>query len=269
MASFRLVRRIQGAALVFTTLICARAVAADDAEALIKHGIQLRKEGKDREALSEFQRALAIRETPRALAQVGLAEEALGLWLPSEQHLSAAVKQGDDPWIKKNRAVLNEALAGAAGHIGTVEIWGEPAGAEIIINGNPAGKLPNVAPVRVLAGACSLVAHADGYDELSRTLRVNAGDLVRENVQLVPSPAPRRRALSDSALRPQAKDGAPPMVNAGAGTAAPAPEEASGLTGKWWFWTALGVVVAGGIVGAILLTRPQGRIGCPQGVECP
>jgi hypothetical protein len=41
----------------------------------------------------------------------------------------------------------------------------------------------------------------------------------------------------------------------------PAPAEQTSIDQpiykKWWFWTGVGVVVAGGIVTAILLTRPS------------
>src|SRR6185295_19111982 len=49
-----------------------------DAEALLQHGVELRRQGRDREALEEFQHAAAIKRTPRAVAQIGMAEVALG-----------------------------------------------------------------------------------------------------------------------------------------------------------------------------------------------
>ena len=44
-----------------------------DAEALIQHGIELRKAGDDRGALSAFERAFSLTGSARALAQMALA----------------------------------------------------------------------------------------------------------------------------------------------------------------------------------------------------
>ena len=49
------------------------------AEAAISKGIELRRQGRDRDALTEFQKAVGLHKTPRAVAQVALAEQALGL----------------------------------------------------------------------------------------------------------------------------------------------------------------------------------------------
>src|SRR5215471_3743382 len=92
--------------VIALALVVAQPAMAEDAEALVKRGVELRKKGHDREALAEFQKALAIRETPRVLAQIGLAEYALGLWLPAEEHLNGALHHPSDPWIQRNRAAL-------------------------------------------------------------------------------------------------------------------------------------------------------------------
>jgi hypothetical protein len=253
--------RVAVFAIVF---LLAGASVAEDVEAIVKRGIELRRKGDDQAALAEFKRALAIKETPRVRAQVGLAEQALGLWLSAEEHLASAVKAERDPWVTRNRSALDSALAAIGAHLGTVEIWGGPAGAEVVINGTPAGKLPSAGPVRVIAGACSLLVRADGYQDTARTLQVGAGELVRDNVQLIPSVSPSRAVAAVTR--------APPPTETLAVATPPAEQPADehrGVTGKWWFWTAVGVVVAGGIAAAFLVTRPRGGLDCPSGAVCP
>jgi hypothetical protein len=48
-------------------------------------------------------------------------------------------------------------------------------------------------------------------------------------------------------------------------------DEPRSLTGRWWFWTGIGVVVAGGVVAAIALgSGGSAKIpSCPTGVTCP
>jgi hypothetical protein len=178
------------ACLVLCAPLVAHAAGGDD-DAIIKRGVELRRKSQDREALAEFQRALAIRETPRVIAQIGLAEDALGLWLSAEEHLTRALRNQSDPWIVRNVAPLRQALTAVSEHIGSVEIWGEPAGAAVVINGKVVGALHPAAVARVAAGTCTVVVRAEGYEELTRSIQVKAGVLVRENVQLVPTSSRR------------------------------------------------------------------------------
>src|SRR5580704_12825575 len=73
--------------------------ATPNDEALIAEGIALREQGRDREALELFVRAAALAASPRATAQIGLAQQALGHWVEAEAGLRTALEQGTDPWI--------------------------------------------------------------------------------------------------------------------------------------------------------------------------
>jgi hypothetical protein len=48
----------------------------------------------------------------------------------------------------------------------------------------------------------------------------------------------------------------------------PPPAESSPFYTRWWFWTAVGVVVAGGVVAALVLSGGTTKPGCPTGVMC-
>ena len=102
--------------------------AADDEEALIRRGVELRKRGDDRAALQELQRAYQVARSPRAAAQLGFAEQALAMWPQAETHVSESLRAKDDPWINKNRAVVEESLRTIRAHVGRIEISGRPAG---------------------------------------------------------------------------------------------------------------------------------------------
>jgi Flp pilus assembly protein TadD len=77
-------------------------LVAAQGEDLIAHGIELRNTQRDHEALTVFQRATAEQRTPRAVAQLGLCEHALGMWVEAESHLQEALRATQDPWIVKN-----------------------------------------------------------------------------------------------------------------------------------------------------------------------
>jgi hypothetical protein len=161
---------------------------AEDAEGLIKRGVELRKAGRDGEALELFKRAHDVAPAPRSLAQMGLAEQALGSWPDAEAHLAQALASRKDPWIAKNVAVLQDALAAVGQHLGSLEVLGKPAGAEVLLDGRVVAKLPLAEPLRVTAGTVPVELRAPGYLPLVRTVTVVAGQLTRESVTLQPVP---------------------------------------------------------------------------------
>jgi hypothetical protein len=163
--------------------------APDDAtaDALIARGVELREKGRDDEALAVFKRALAKTPSPRAHAQVALAEQALGLWLAAERDLEASLAAETDGWIAKNRAALEGALAVVRRHIGSLEVRGT-AGAEVVLDGVRLGTLPASAPFRVEAGKRTLELRAKGFHSTARSIEVPAGAVARETVTLVALP---------------------------------------------------------------------------------
>jgi hypothetical protein len=250
--------------------------AGDDVDAIVSHGVQLRKEGKDREALAEFQRAAQLSRTPRVAGQIGLAEMALGIWLAGEVHLQEALGHDGDPWVRKNRAALEKALATTSAHLGTVEVWGTPAGAEVIMNGQAVGTYPMAKGVRLNVGPVTVTVRAPGYEAATRTLQVFAEQLTRENVDLSASPAAvDLSAKRDLAIAPRSvapvrpaddsivkRDGVPPATVPSS--------ESQPLFKKWWFWTIVGVALAGGAVAAVTLLGNRDQIpSCPMNVNCP
>ncbi|MBX3185533.1 MAG: hypothetical protein KF819_00905 [Labilithrix sp.] len=166
--------------------LSASARADDDAESLIARGIELREKGKDDEALALFKRAYAKAPSPRARAQVALAEQALGLWVAAESDLIESLSAGSDPWIVKNRAALEGALAVVRRHVGSLEVRGTD-GAEIVLDGVLLGTLPS-SPFRVEAGRRTLEIRAKGFHATTRAIEVPPGGIARESVTLVELP---------------------------------------------------------------------------------
>jgi hypothetical protein len=173
----------------------AQARAADsggggEEEAALRRGFELREKGKDEAALAEFQHAYDLKKGARARAQMALAEQALGRWIDAEAHLAEALQRTSDPWIGRNRALLEQALGEIRQHIGSLELSGGTPGAEVRVNGRVAGKMPLAGPLRVEAGSVSLEIRAAGYLPVVRTINVPANGLAREPITLVAASAP-------------------------------------------------------------------------------
>jgi tetratricopeptide (TPR) repeat protein len=134
----------------------------------IRHGIALREAGDDAAALLEFQHAFDQSHRPLALAQMGLAEQALGHWADAEAHLRAALAAQGDAWIDRHREALQDAYAvivqHAARHVEPVRpVAAPPEPARIpvttappLIHTAPSAR-SNALPIGVAAGAVVLL----------------------------------------------------------------------------------------------------------------
>jgi hypothetical protein len=158
--------------------------ADEDAEALITKGVELREKGKDEEALVLFKKAYAKTPSPRARAQVALAEQALGMWVAAETDLVAALATESDAWITKNRAALDGALGVIRRHIGSLEVRGAD-GAEVLVDGAPVGVASPGASFRVEAGKRTIEVRSKGHHPTTRSVEVPAGGVARETISLV------------------------------------------------------------------------------------
>ena len=242
----------------------------DDAEAAIKKGIELRRRGDDAQALEQFKRAYSLTRWPRALGQMGFAEQALGRWREAEEHLGRALADtsADDGWIKKNRATLERSRAIVAAHLGSLEILGEPVAAEVRVEGRFVGTLPFARPLRVPAGTVGLEVRADGCLATSRLVTIVPGELTRETVTLqrrtAPVPGPGG-TTSGETVDPAM--GASP--HGGSATREPAIARVPGApgagVGTWlrpaaWVTAGAAVVFAGGLVVGLLARRHDSAV---------
>ncbi|HEX2659819.1 MAG TPA: hypothetical protein VHU40_16155 [Polyangia bacterium] len=233
------------------------AALADDAEALIRQGIELRRAGRDAEALEQFRRANQIAPSPRAAAQIGLAEQALGRWLDADGHLRAALAAASDPWIVKNRGTLGTAVIAVGQHLGLLEVLGDPAGASVRVDGLLAGTLPLAQPLRVNLGSVVLEVSADGHIPLTRTLNIASDRLTRESVSLRPLGGARLGGEVSGpgsggvATSPPGADSHPALTveggaSGGGDTGTPAPRAWQRRAAWISVWTGAGLVVVSG-----------------------
>jgi hypothetical protein len=159
------------------------AASDEDDDDAIRHGLELRRQGRDREALVEFQAAYDHSKSSHALAQIGLAEQALGQWPEAEDDVSKALLDAHAPWVRKNRDALNAALAEIRRHLGTLDVLG-PDGAEVLIDGQTVGVLPFTRPVRTTIGQVNVEVRKPGYLPSIRPVTIAAGVLTRERLSL-------------------------------------------------------------------------------------
>jgi hypothetical protein len=240
--------------------LSAGAGAQEPGDDLIERGIELRVEHKDREALEQFKKAYEARPTARALAQIGLAEQALGSWGDAEKHLGEALKASTDPWIAKNRELLAESLRVVAAHLGSLEIECPTAGAELFVNGAKVGELPLQAPVRLDAGTAVVEVRKRGFVTVRRPVEIAAGAVARERVVLVQDMA---------APQPLAPVPAPSVATAPAASRAAAPRASTPVAAYVVGGVGIvGLAIAGTFGGLALSKKGQLSSSCLDAGAC-
>ncbi len=157
-----------GGAAAFGKVARAEGDVASESEAMIQRGIQLRRQRDDAAALESFRQAYAANPTPRALAQIALAEQALGKWVDAERDLSQSMAR-DDVWIRNNMPLLQRALDSIEQHLASLSVTTNVVGAEMWIDGVRVTALPAPA-VRVVAGSAVIEIRAPAYETVRRAI---------------------------------------------------------------------------------------------------
>lgn len=156
------------------------------ASAWIDEGIRLRADRHDDDALALFRRAHEATRSPESLAQIALAEQALGRWVDAERDLASAAGSSADPWIARNRTHLDTALAEIRSHLGALTLRARTPRARVAVNNGDAVALPLAAPLRVEVGTVTVEVRAPGYVSARRVLEVRPQDDLLEEFDLVP-----------------------------------------------------------------------------------
>lgn len=179
--------RVAGALVAVATAIASASAFAQSApdDALVQQGITLRTQGRDAEALALFEQANAQFHTPRSVAQIALAEQALGRWERADRHLREALTFAQDAWITRNRAALEGALSQLQQRLCALELIDGVPGARVRVDGRDIGTLPAASTARLVRGSYTLEVEAEGYYPLRRSIDLN-GASARESVEMRP-----------------------------------------------------------------------------------
>lgn len=221
--------------------------AADSADVLLERGANCMEKADYPCALSMFQRAHEAEPSPRTLAQVGLAEQALERWVDAESHLAAALAQSDNRWLEKRRGVLEDSLERIRARLADLSVTGSPRGAEVVVDGEVVGILPLRRPLRVVAGQHRIAVRSPSFLSAERTKEIMPGAQAVESFELAAVVAPP-----------------PPPVSAPAPVSAPPAAPVPGPVPRWR--QVLGVAAVG--TGAALATLGgvwlwlDGRVSC-------
>jgi hypothetical protein len=240
---------------------------ADETEQLIARAVELRRHGDDQGALPLLRAAYSRGQSPRAAAQLGFVEQALGFWVDAEDHLAEAATAATDPWILDHVSLLDESLTFVHRHVGMVIVDANVVGAAISVDGVLVGRSPLATPAKAATGERWIEARAPGYSVVATTVTVHAGRTTRIAVTLVDPAARGSNVDSASAGSATARTAlGAPMMSAPPASAGAAEANAQALTAtpiyrRWWLWTGVAAVLVG-IGVAVAATRGSDAYPC-------
>jgi hypothetical protein len=183
----------------------------------VARGLELRRERRDAEALALFQSAYSAAAKPMILAQIALAEQALGRWLSAERDLASALGTRD-PWVDANRGVLEKALSVIQSHLSWLAVTTNVESAEVSLDGLKLGSV-RATPWRVTEGVHELALRVADGRSVTRSIEIAGGERAHFHVEvseLASLTAPGQ--LSSSApkpVQPIQSANAPPATNIG------------------------------------------------------
>jgi len=210
-------------------------------ERLIEQGMELRQSGQEEAALPVFEEAAALEpESIRARVHLAATHQALGHWVEADALLAEVLESdSDDPYLERHRATLERAAEFVGRHLGSLTLSGEPAGAEVRLDGRKLGVLPLPEALRVPVGSYQLEVLAQGYYPLRRPVVISSASVLREAVTLAPLAADSSAA-------------------GGKGAAGAEPASASAGSPRWLSWTLTGLSVGAAITtGVAFAVRNQ------------
>ncbi len=240
------------------------------------------------DALAAYQKAYELTSDPALLYNQARTFQARGDFV-SAFDLLARFQASAPPSLLARVPDLKGLVEDVRGKITTLTLYCNAEGAEVVLRDKVVGTTPLSAPIRTTAGKASLVVHADKYQEYRTSIDLPGGESMTFDVPMtlkdtrgvlvVTSAAAGAEVTVDGILRgnvplelvtpagPHAihleRSGYEPAESAAVLDPGMRKEidvpmvKKTSVFARWWFWTAVGVVVAGGVTTAILATTER------------
>ncbi len=257
------------------------------------------------DAVAAYERAMALNPQDTSLLfNIGRAKQLMGDY-PQALDLLERFAATAPPAVKAQVNGLDRILSDVRAHVATLDLRISVAGARVFVRNVLIGESPLPSSLRVVSGPAALSVERDGYFPYRRALDLGAGHVTALDVSLAPRATtgllrvksePPGASISvdgNAAGNTPVEEPLPAgthavtlrssgyesvslriVVEAGVTKELPVVElrRSARLFEHWWFWTAVGAAVAGGVVVVYAVTHerkadtgdlPPGQIGAP------
>ena len=237
------------------------------------------------DAVVLYQRAYELSSDPALLYNQGRAFEALGDYPTALEKLEVFDREAP-PAVRARVPGLKELITDLRGRIATIVVRTNAPAARLLIRQKDEGIINQEKRLSTRAGSASIEVDAEGYETFRHDVELSAGATLVVEANLTPKKRDALvvvrtmpsadvlfdgRALGRSPLQVRATPGEHELVARADGyyeervpmTLALGDrrdvelelKSTPGILSKWWFWTSIGVVIAGGVATAIVLTK--------------
>ena len=239
------------------------------------------------DAVVLYQRAYELSSDPALLYNQGRAFEALGDY-PTALEKLKIFERDAGPAVRARVPGLKELITDLRGRIATMVVRTNAPAARLLVRQKDEGIINIEKRLSTRAGSASVEVDAEGYETFRRDVELSAGAVVVIEANLTPKKRDALvvvrttpsvdvlfdgKALGRAPLQVRATPGSHELIARGDGyyeqrvpmTLALGDrrdvelemKSTPGIASKWWFWTGIGVVIAGGVATAIVLTTEK------------
>lgn len=258
-----------------------------EAAKLKKEADLLMDQDRHADALALYARAYELTSDPALLYNQGRALESLGEYPEALEKLERFDREAS-PALRARVPGLPDLLTDLRSRIATLVVTTNAPGARLLVRDKAAGTIQKETRIRTRAGTATIEVVAEGYAPFKKEVDLAGGTVTKVDAQLSPKKIDalvvvRSRPSADIAVDGKPIGRSPIELRLGPGqhtlvARAPGREtekvpmtlaagerrdldielrEPPGILSRWWFWTAIGVAVAGGAVGAYALTQER------------
>ena len=206
-----------------------------------------------RQARTLFEQAYAIRPNARVLRGLGISALHLERFSLSKRELTEALSESKQPLTLNQREGVKELLSWMQLNLGTLRLQLQPANAHVLLDDQPTDERELV----LKPGTHRVHVSADNFVSQAHTIEIAAGK--DDTLELTLSQEPvASSATASTVIEPGVVMSTFFVGSGGSLRTADQPAahevDSPSVLERWWFWTAVGVVIAGGLVTTIALT---------------
>jgi hypothetical protein len=199
-----------------------------------------------------FEQAFAIRPNARILRGLGISALHLERFSVSKRELTQALSETKQPLTLNQREGVRELLTWMQLNLGTLRLQLQPAHAHVLLDDQPVDERELV----LKPGTHRVHVSADNFVSQAHTVEIAAGK--EETLALTLPKEAVAGAPASTVIEPDVVVSTFFVGSGGslrdADQPPPRDSDSASPFESWWFWTAVGVVIAGGVATTVALT---------------